>query len=91
VRTAGRRSKLTPEVQKTIADILRNCGPVTAACGRAQIDTKTFYSWLLQGEAKGSGPYYEFLCAVRDAKAQATLFAVRTVRMAIAGGAQGCR
>jgi hypothetical protein len=83
---AGRPTKLTPEVQQTIVEILRNCGTRTAAAGRANVNMVTFLDWLRRGAETGSGIYFEFLKAVRDAEAQAILFAVRTVRLSIAGG-----
>jgi len=42
--------------------------------------------WLSRGAATSSGKYCAFLCAVRDAEAQAVLMAVRTVRLAMVGG-----
>jgi hypothetical protein len=83
---AGRPSKLNPEVQQIIVDILRNCGTRTAAAGRANINMASFLMWLKRGEESGSGKYHDFLIAVRDAEAQAVLMAVRTVRLAIVGG-----
>ena len=67
-------------------EILRNCGRRTAAAGRAKVNMVTFLDWLRRGAETGSGKYYDFLCAVRDAEAQAILMAVRTVRLAIVGG-----
>jgi hypothetical protein len=83
---AGRPSKLTPEVQQTVVDILRNCGPRTAAAGRVHVHMVTFLDWIHRGEQATSGKYYDFLCAVKDAEAQAVLMAVRTIRLAIVGG-----
>ena len=83
---AGRPSKLTPEVQQTVVEILRNCGTRTAAAGRIHVHMATFLDWIHRGEQATSGKYYDFLIAVRDAEAQAELMAVRTVRLAIVGG-----
>jgi hypothetical protein len=46
----------------------------------------TFLDWIRRGEQATSGKYYDFLCAVKDAEAQAQQMAVRTVRLAIVGG-----
>lgn len=46
----------------------------------------TFLDWLRRGAETGSGKYHDFLCAVKDAEAQANLMAVRTIRLAIVGG-----
>jgi hypothetical protein len=83
---AGRPTKLTPEVQQTVVEILRNCGTRTAAAGRVRVHMATFLDWIHRGEQATSGKYYDFLIAVRDAEAQAELMAVRTVRLAMVGG-----
>lgn len=83
---AGRPSKLTPEVQQIIVDFLRNCGTRTAATGRSRVHMATFLDWMRRGEQATSGKFYDFLCAVKDAEAQAELMATRTVRLAIVGG-----
>ena len=67
-------------------EILRNCGTLTAAAGRAKVSMVTFHDWLRRGAEAGSGKYYDFRCAVKDAEAQAILMATRTVRLAIVGG-----
>jgi hypothetical protein len=67
-------------------EILRNCGTRTDAAGRAKLKMVTFLDWLRRGAETGSGKYYDFLCAVKDAEAQAMLMAVRTVRLVIVGG-----
>jgi hypothetical protein len=83
---AGRPTKLTPEVQQIIVEILRNCGTRTLAAGRARVHLATLLDWISRGEQATSGKYYDFLCAVKDAEAQAMLMAVRTVNLAIIGG-----
>jgi hypothetical protein len=85
-RMAGRPSKLTPEVQRIIVDVLRNCGTRTVATARANLNPVTFLDWIRKGEQATSGKYYDFLMAVRDAEAQAVSMAVRTVRLKIVGG-----
>lgn len=67
-------------------EILRNCGTRTMAVARAKLSYLTFLDWIHKGERATSGKYYDFLCAVRDAEAQAELMAVRTVRLKIVGG-----
>jgi hypothetical protein len=68
-RLAGRPTKLTPEVQQIIVEILRNCGTRTAAAGRSHVHMATFLDWIHRGEQATSGKYYDFLCAVKDAEA----------------------
>jgi hypothetical protein len=83
---AGRPTKLTPEVQQTIVEVLRNCGTRSLAIARANLAPATFLDWIHRGERATSGVYHDFLLAVRDAEAQAAMLAVRTVRLAIVGG-----
>jgi hypothetical protein len=85
-RVAGRPTKLTPEVQRTVVEILRTCGTYTAAAGRAHVNMVTFLDWLKRGAESRSGIYFDFLTAVRDAEAQAVLMATRTVRVSMVGG-----
>lgn len=85
-RMAGRPTKLTPEVQRTIVEILHNGGTRSVAAGRAHIDLATFRDWMRRGEQATSGRYYDFLIAVKDAEAQAELMAWRTIHLAIVGG-----
>ena len=46
----------------------------------------TLLDWIRRGEQATSGKYHDFLCAVKDAEAQAVLMVVRTVRLAMVGG-----
>jgi hypothetical protein len=66
---AGRPTKLTPDVQQTVLEILRNCGTRTAAAARGHVNVVTFLDWLKRGAEARSGIYYDFLMAVRDAGA----------------------
>ena len=75
---AGRKSKLTPEIQKTVCDNLRGGCYVLTACARAGISEATYYSWLQKGE-EGKRPYLEFLESVKKAEADAEALAVGTV------------
>lgn len=66
-RNRGRRSKLTPEVQKRICDALRDGNYVYAACAAGGISEETYYRWIETGEAAQTGPYYDFAVATREA------------------------
>ena len=60
-RRAGRPSKLTPELEKTILHAIAKDGcTYVDACLIAGICNSTFHKWKLQGEAARSGLFREF-------------------------------
>lgn len=68
--TAGRPSKLTPELAYEIVSYINagNYPEIAAeACG---IGKSTFYRWLEKGREEPKGKYGEFWEAVKKAKAQ---------------------
>lgn len=84
---AGRRSKLTPELQKTITDIMRAGNYARVAVEAAGINSDTYYEWLKRGKAdKERGKktiYSEFSEEVERAAAIAE--AAHVGRIATAG------
>ena len=68
---AGRRTKLTLELQDQIVRFI--CGGAFdhVAAQAAGIGPSTFYRWLERGEQQPRGPYAGFRTAVLDARAQA--------------------
>ena len=80
---AGRKSKLTPERQQKIVELVAagNYQNVAAHC--VGIDETTLSRWLKMGSEQSSGPYYEFRQALKEAEAQSE--AVRIERIATAG------
>ncbi len=75
---AGRRTKLTPEVQAIIIETLQGGGYAVTACARANISQSKYYEWLKKGE-EGRSPYREFREAVKKAEAEAEFKAVLLV------------
>jgi hypothetical protein len=73
-----RRTKLTPEIQKTLCDCLRSGCYAVTACARACISESTYYLWLQKGEA-GQRPYSELLESVKKAEADAEAMVVGTI------------
>jgi hypothetical protein len=67
---AGCKTKLTPEIQKTICDHLRDGCYAVTACAQAGISESTYYLWLQKGET-GRRPYSEFSESVKKAEADA--------------------
>ena len=66
----GRRSKLTPEVQKKICDYIRIGLTYERAALAAGISVATFYNWKARGEKARSGKYFDFLDALHRAEAE---------------------
>jgi len=72
---AGRKTKLTPERQKIITDVIAAGNYARTAVAMAGISEETYYQWLKKNP--------EFAEAVRKAESQAE--AVRVARIARAG------
>ena len=77
---AGRRAKLTPELQHQILSFVRAGSYDWIAAEAAGISKTTFYRWMRQGEDAGSGIYHDFRQEVRQARAQARVAAEAEVR-----------
>lgn len=80
--TMGRKTKLTPERQDKICELLRVGNYFDAACGAAGIHKATGYEWLKKGENAQSGQYYDFHDAVKRAEAEAEAATVVVIKKA---------
>lgn len=67
---AGRKTKLTPQVQDLIVQALNVGAHHEHACQYAGIDQSTFYDWLRKADT-GKEPYAQFSQAVKKAESQA--------------------
>ena len=76
---AGRKSKLTEQVQQQIVSYMRAGAFDWVAAQAAGIGKTTFYRWMQSGEA-GRRPYANFYEAVCEARAQARVAAETEVR-----------
>ena len=76
---AGRKSKLTPDVEQQIVAYIRSGAFDWVAAQAAGIGRTTFYRWMQAG-ANGEGPYDSFYAAVREARAVARVAAEMEVR-----------
>lgn len=76
---AGRRTKLTEELQQTVVSYIRAGAFDWVAAQAAGIGKTTFYRWMLSGE-QGKQPYAKFYSAVREARAVARVAAEMEVR-----------
>jgi len=100
----GRKTKLTPAVQKKITNAIRAGNYYEAACAYAGIAKATFHNWLNRGEAekerlkkpyarlrKREAPFVEFLDAVKQAEAEAEVGIVALWRKQIPESWQAAR
>ena len=53
-------SKLTPELQTKIIQLLKLGVPQKYACEACNISENTFYTWMKLGKKKTEGKYHEF-------------------------------
>lgn len=67
----GRKSKLTPELQKKLINAIKQGNYYEAACAYVGIDRSTFFLWMKKGEQAKSGKYFELFNAVKQAEAEA--------------------
>jgi len=77
----GRPTKLTPELQQQICNLLAMGNYVAHVCEMVGISERTFYYWQERGEA-GEEPFSQFLQAVKKAQAQAVARAVAGIQRA---------
>lgn len=66
----GRPTKLTPEMQRRVADLVRAGNYVETAAACSGISKDTLYRWLKRGARARSGIYRDFAEAVEKAQAE---------------------
>lgn len=84
----GRPSKLTPEIQAKIVQLLAAGNFVETVCDHVGLHKDTFYEWIKRGErgwAKDKKPvnYVDFSDAVKKAIAQVEMLTVNDVRQGV--------
>ena len=75
---AGRKTKLTPEPQKKIVNIIKKGNYIRVACQAVGISHTTYFSWIKKGE-EGISPYVEFLYAVEKAESEAQIEFIKII------------
>ncbi len=75
-KTAGRRTKLTPEVREKIVSAIRAGNYANVAAEYAGIGERTFYRWLQLGQEANRGIHRQFWQAVKKAEREAEVRAV---------------
>lgn len=76
------KTKLTPEIQTRVVNLLRVGNFVEVAMEAVGISKETFYAWVKRGEEEGDGIYFEFATSVKSARAQAEGRAVAVIAKA---------
>lgn len=79
---AGRKSKLTPERQERICELLRAGNYAGVAAKAAGIAESTFYAWIERGEKARTGAFAEFAEAVKKAEAEGETAALEIIQTA---------
>lgn len=79
---AGRKTKLTPEIQQVICEAIRLGLTYSAACDLAGIDFTTFTRWVQWGKEQSKGQFYLFYKAVNESNAIAKLALIKRVQAA---------
>ena len=68
----ARPTDCTPEITAIIADVLRKGATIRAACAKARIAEKTYYEWIVRGDAREE-PYATFSETIKGARADGEL------------------
>lgn len=81
--TAGRKTKLTPELQEKFIRAQRAGNWVETCCDYVGINPDTYYEWMKRGERgeKRDAIYVAFAEAVRTARASAEIESVARIRV----------
>jgi len=80
--SAGRKPKLTKELQEQICRLISAGNYIKTACQASGISEQTYNNWKKWGEQRGKGEYSEFLEAVKKAEATAIAKNVTVIQLA---------
>jgi len=73
------KTKLTPELQEEILNLIRAGNYVKDACLAVGIDESTYYKWIKRGEKAKSGIYFQFVQSTKKARAFARALRVEKI------------
>jgi len=83
----GRPTKLTPELQAQLVELLAEGIPISHACDNVGIDPKSYRDWLRWGQnGEGKEPFASFSLAITRARSDAV---VELLREAKSGDGKG--
>jgi len=80
--SAGRKPKLTKELQDQICRLISAGNYIKTACQASGISEQTFNNWKNWGEKQSKGVYFEFLESVKKAEATAIAKNVTVIQLA---------
>lgn len=83
----GRPTKLTPETQDRICNLIRAGHYFSTAAQASGVHKSTFQEWKTKGESAKAGKFREFWLAVKEAEGQSELLLVDKILKE--GGAKG--
>ena len=78
-RSAGRPTKLTPEIQAEIVGYIADGNYREVAAQAAGLPRTTLYRWLSEGKKQAKGIYKEFMDAILKAEQDAEINAVKRI------------
>lgn len=84
----GRPTKLTPELQEKLCNLISRGFQLERAAELAGIGKTTFFKWKEKAKTAKSGTYREFREAIKEADAQAEILHLENIRKAALGGAE---
>lgn len=73
-------TKLTPELQRNLTNLLKLGMSQKYACEACDIDESTFYLWMKQGKEQTRGKYFDFFKSVSRCKAQSLALKLATLQ-----------
>ncbi len=85
-KKVGRKTKLTPKLQRALSDILEQGNFVSTACHAVGVGESTFYRWMDNGEQAAKGEYKEFWDAIKKAQSKGEMEAVSLIQKAAKDG-----
>ena len=78
----GRKTKLNPQLQERICQLISAGNYIRTACQAVGISGQTYINWMKRGEKSQKGSYFEFFEAVKKAEAQAIARNVAVIQSA---------
>lgn len=79
---AGRKTKLTDDLQKEFCNQLERAAFIEVAAASVGIRRQTVYNWMRRGARQKTGIYRRFLDAVKKAQAKAELTCIEGIEAA---------
>ena len=82
----GRPTLLTSELTEQIAGLVGKGNYLITSCDIVGISKQSFLNWLERGEQESIGIYFDFMCAIKKAEAEAEARRVERIEQAGIGG-----